>query len=75
MGSGSAKYNSRDKKEVNNVKYPPGACKRWNCNGYRDYKVVKIIAYNVVLYVTIVSCETIWVWNIDRIYNEMLELQ
>jgi len=49
LESGSAKYNSRDKKEVNNVKYPPGACKRWNCNGYRDYKVVKIIAYNVVL--------------------------
>ncbi len=58
-GSGSAKYNSRDKKEVNNVKYPPGACKRWNCKGYRDYKVVKIIGYNVVLCVIIVSCETI----------------
>lgn len=75
MESGSAKYNSRDKKEVNNVKYPPGVCKRWNCKDYRDYKVVKIIEHNVVLYVTIVSCETIWVWNIDRIYNEMLELQ
>ncbi len=48
-GSGGAEYNSRDKKEVNNVKYPPGACKRWNCKDYRDYKVVKIIEHNVVL--------------------------
>lgn len=49
MESGSAKYNSRDKKEVNNVKYPRGACKRWNCNDYKDYKSNKIIGYNVVL--------------------------
>ena len=48
-GSGGAKCGSRDKKEVNNVKYPPGACKRWNCNGYSSYKSNKIIGYNVVL--------------------------